>query len=239
MKTAPLQCVIFDLDGTLIDSENIYHHSWVNALESEGLNIPTDLESIFRGQSAQEKLELIQKNHSHKINLNRLMDSVIYHTELIIEKNNWPLKSGTLELLQWLNSKNIPMGVATNSLSKTAKDKLEKSGIKSFFLEVVGVDCVLKGKPSPEIFNHTINLMSSIVGNNLRSAGTFIVEDSKIGIQAAKQVSGIQTILIPDDPDLKVEVEPDYQFADLTELLHFFSNLANPRNDSYSSLKAI
>lgn len=146
-----INAVIFDLDGTLVDSMWMWETIDIEYLARFGLEIPSDLQECVEGMSFSETAAYFKKRFD-------LPDSI----EQI--KSDWnkmawdkylhevPLKEGVRELLDYLKEKNIPMGIATSNSRELVDLVIEKHNIKEYFKSIRTSCEVDKGKPSPDIY---------------------------------------------------------------------------------------
>jgi beta-phosphoglucomutase-like phosphatase (HAD superfamily) len=116
------------------------------------------------------------------------------------------VKTGALELLDYLNECDIPFALATNSRSENAKECLKFADLLGVFKFQSTRDDVALGKPAPDVFLHAADLLQTPIGE------CWILEDSLTGIVAAKQ-AGAFSLYIPS-------INPaDSEAADLCDLL--------------------
>jgi len=188
--------VIFDLDGTLTDTEKYYKIAWPEALRYFGYDpdpdISLELRSLGRPFAPLKFKEWFGDGFDY--------DAVReYRKKLVaamIEKDGIPLKPGAKEILEWLKQEGIITALATaNDLKRTA-GYLEKIGLSGYFDRIICADMVKLGKPAPDIYAHAVQKLG------LSPDRCFAVEDSPNGVKSA-YAAGCKVIMVPDltEPD--------------------------------------
>lgn len=178
--------IIFDMDGTLIDS---------------GLAISNAINYVRNhyGLEAQEKNKMLQAMNDPNINSAQYFYNVPEfnekHSQLFKEYydehcvKEMALYEGIYYLLQKLKTSNIKMSVATNASSYYAKKMLQHVKIKQFFSLIVGADMVNKAKPSSDMIIYTLEKLGTHRKN------TILIGDSQKDIMAADE-AGINSFLV-------------------------------------------
>jgi phosphoglycolate phosphatase len=206
--------VIFDLDGTLIDSSQDLALAVNVALESIGMK-PWPVQEIKQmiGNGARE---LVRKALGYKEELFRPAFKVFsehYSKNLLTHTKLYP---GALEVLKKLKSKK--MAVLSNKRQTFCDPIIEGLKIKSFFQWVYGGDRLPEKKPSPVPIEHILNEA------HVKPAQGLILGDSSIDIEAGK-LAKIKTIGFYNGFCSKEEVKdanPDLLVSHFEELLSFF-----------------
>lgn len=210
--------VIFDLDGTLVDTETISFNTWKDVGKRYGLEVPDELIYSFIGRNSEaiknrwikEMGDIVPFDELYKIK-----------KEIANEEynRNAKLKDGVIEFLKVLDELGIKKAVATSSSKDRAERLLGLTGIFDRFDLMITGDMVLRSKPNPEIFLKTMEEM------DVNPLETIVIEDSKNGIKAAKR-SGAITVLIPDilKPDEEMIEKSDFIFENMMQLKDFITN---------------
>jgi len=190
-KTPPeFEAVIFDMDGTLIDTERIGEASWVHAGDDLGMEVPEELKRRMIGRRLPDIRALVQ-SYFPETDVEPLLDRANFHYHRLVTEAPPPVKPGALELLERLRALEMPMALATSSRHEQAEDKLTRTGLRSFFSVLVAGDDVRRGKPDPEIFHRA----AEELGVSIEACAVF--EDSGPGIEAANR-SGAVAVLVPE-----------------------------------------
>ena len=188
--------VIFDLDGTLTDTEKYYKIAWPEALRYFGYDPDPDISLELRSLGRPIALLKFKEWFGDGFDYDAVRE---YRKKLVaamIEKDGIPLKPGAKEILEWLKQEGIITAIATaNDLKRTA-GYLEKIGLSGYFDRIICADMVKLGKPAPDIYSHAVQKLG------LSPDRCFAVEDSPNGVKSA-YAAGCKVIMVPDltEPD--------------------------------------
>ncbi|MGB1253114.1 MAG: HAD family hydrolase [Candidatus Promineifilaceae bacterium] len=169
---------IFDLDGTLIDSESLAHVAWGRTLRHFGRVFKPEHESLMLGWQLSEALENIKRHFELDVSVETLF-GVLSEEWADLTKNGLPTMPGVGALLDSLDQRGIPWGVATNSDHAYATQHLTHVNLVSRAQAIVGCDDVPNAKPAPDVFLACAKLM------DVAPNACIAVEDSKVGHRAA------------------------------------------------------
>lgn len=183
------KAVIFDLDGTLIDNNSYHLKSWKKYLENIGRNISDEeYNENFNGRTNKDVIEYIYgANLSDEDILKYSLEKEALYRE-IYQPFIEPVK-GLITLLEILQSKNIPMAIATSGIQPNIDFMFEHLPVKKYFKVIVNSSHIKKGKPDPEIYIKTASLLGVDPKNCL------VFEDAVVGINSAK-TAGMKVIAI-------------------------------------------
>ena len=213
-----IKAVIFDMDGTMIDTESIKENGWKYAGKCLGIEIDDAILSEIRGTNKKYIRELFGIRFNN-VNFDELYQKREAFIKKNIEINGIKLKEGLMEILEFLKNNNYKIAVASSSHEKTIRKYLEKINILHYFDIILGGDMVKNGKPDPEIYLKAVELL------NVPKEQCIGVEDSINGVLAVHR-AGINAIMIPDLEKPNEEIE-SILYAELDSLLNIIDLLKN------------
>lgn len=213
------KAVIFDMDGTMFDTEYLASKAWKRAGEELNYSITEDILSQVRGRNITDAIrifsEIFGTDQVYK-NAKVLRDRYVAD---MIKQNGIPIKKGLFELLSFLREIHTKMAVATSSECERAKKCLTAAGVYDYFDAYIYGDMVTNSKPNPDIFLMAARQL------DVRAEECLVLEDSKSGIRAGKN-AGMYPILIPDltPPDKEMIEDASLICNDLMEVLEVLKN---------------
>ena len=194
-----IKLVIFDVDGTLVDSEAVYVKAALKNLEVNHYNIPMSAIMGIIGQNRVAGQKLIESTQDDSFNYDKYLQDFRKIRDELLEKEPYKLKKGALNILNYCKKHDIKMAIATS----TARDKqikvLTELGIIDYFDYMVFGDEIKNSKPDPEIY------LKVFEHYNYGKDEMIIYEDSKNGILSAHN-AGIRVVYIKDIVEVEEEV---------------------------------
>ena len=183
--------VIFDVDGTLLDTERIYMYAWNQAARQAGYELSDAVLLKTRAVSRSIAIRIFKEAMGQDFPYMDIQPERVRIAEEVIAKTNNLLKPGVAMTLGDLKQRGIPMAVASSTNREKTVAHLEHAGLIGYFDAVVGGDMIEKGKPEPDIFLKAAQMLG------LQPQYCAVVEDSPAGIPAA-YAAGMMPVLIPD-----------------------------------------
>lgn len=194
-----VKAVIFDVDGTLLDTERIYMQAWKEAAAELGYEITDELLRKTRAINVKDAARIFEEEIGNGFSYDTVRVVRVRIAEEIIQRESPILKPGVLELLNWLEENRIRLSVASSTNVKGTHAHLAESGIDHRFEVVVGGDMVTRGKPNPDIFLKAADMLG------LAPEACIVVEDSPAGVRAA-YAAGMKAVLVPDQAAITDEI---------------------------------
>ncbi len=187
--TPGFKALIFDLDGTLVDSMPAHFRAWCEALTKQGHKgiFPEDVFYAMGGRPTRDIVETL--NGEQGLDLDA--DAVAYAKKKAYLKNLDAIEliPEVAEIAQKYRGK-VPLAVASGGTREVVEKTLQKLGISDWFDEVVTATDVQNGKPAPDIFLETASRLE------VDPTSCVVYEDARPGILAARE-AGMEVIVVP------------------------------------------
>ncbi len=182
------KAVIFDFDGTLVDSESIYTKSLIAVSDKMNVLKNIDFKSIAGMQT--NDIHDILKKDGHYVPDNFFTETEKYFYKLL--ETDLIVFDGVMETLE--RFKNFDIVIASNSNINYVKKYSDIKGISKYIKDYSCFNEKLKAKPEPDLFLYAFELLEKY-NNNLKKDDVLIFEDSLAGIEAAEK-SGIKSAAV-------------------------------------------
>ncbi len=199
--------VIFDLDGSLVDSMWMWKAIDIEYLRNFGIEAPKTLQKDIGGRSFVETAVYFKETFNIPDSIEEIGNT---WNEMAIDKytHEVPLKDGASEFLALCERKGIKLGIASSNSTMLIEQVLAAHGIRDKFISIRSGTEVHKGKPEPDIY--------LIVADELgvEPSKCLVFEDLVDGIKAGKN-AGMSVVAVSDDysrhsDELKRELADDY-----------------------------
>jgi phosphoglycolate phosphatase len=211
-----IKLIIFDLDGTLINSIEDITNALNYAFEPCGVSDLTSTEVTAMVGEGPLKLiqDVLTKRHlvaDKEMLVTRFLDYYASHPT-----DKTVLYPGTREMLEAL--KDLKMAIVTNKTEELSHEILKKFGLDKYFDMVVAVDTIAERKPSPGPVIHVLSAL------NVAPKDAVIVGDSTIDIETGK-ASLVRTVAVTHGyGGTGFQEEADFVIGSLPELIDIVKN---------------
>lgn len=180
---------IFDMDGILFDTEQIYQQTWHELAAERKVELASGFLQAISGSSGARMNQVLEEYY-------HVSDGAVLAQECMGRVRqklavHVPVKEGVHEILAFFKEKGMPIAVASSSLPGQIEANLKNAGIKTYFAEIVSGTEVEHGKPAPDIFL----LAARRIGCAPQEC--FVFEDSENGVKAGF-AAGCATFMVPD-----------------------------------------
>ena len=183
--------VIFDMDGTLLDTERVAQAAFFSTCDELGVPARQDLLLRCVGAAAPLARQVIEQGYGPGLDGEAFFQAWSRNFDALNRVTPAALKEGALALLDAVAQLGLPMAIATSSGTSHALEKLQRAGLLERFRTVIGADQVQRPKPDPEVYLKA----AEYLGVDPRAC--LAVEDSEYGVRAA-HAAGMTVIQVPD-----------------------------------------
>ena len=183
--------VIFDMDGTMFDTERMWATFWEPALAALGLPYREGLAEAARGTAGVTTRNVVRQFYGPDCDAEAIVDSLHQVADEVFFSAPVPKKPGLDALLAWLKARHIPMAVASSSREAMIRHNLDVWGLTQDFTAIVSGQHVAHSKPDPEIFLLTAQKL------DVEPSRCLVLEDSYNGVRAGA-AGGFVTVMVPD-----------------------------------------
>jgi len=186
----PIDAVMFDMDGLLIDSERVVRDAMMQVALRRGRELPLAVFLRMVGMSIADSRGIAVDHFGADFD----HDGYDVEVESLVEiefAGGVDLKSGVIELLDDLETAGVPRAVVTSSSHATVERHLGSAGLLERFHTIVAAGDYARGKPNPDPY------LEAAARLGARPTACLALEDSHNGVRAA-HAAGMLTVMVPD-----------------------------------------
>lgn len=210
-----IEAVIFDLDGTLVDSMWIWRQIDIEYLAKFGITLPERLQNEIEGKSFHETAVYFKERFAIPDSLERIKED---WNAMAWDKYRYevPLKKGVRAFLDQCRKRGIRLGIATSNSRELLDQIVAVHGLQDYFDCMMTGSEIKKGKPAPDIY------LAVAKGLETDPANCLVFEDIVPGIMAGRS-AGMKVCAVEDaySADIRIQKQElaDYYIEDYSELL--------------------
>jgi HAD superfamily hydrolase (TIGR01509 family) len=186
------RAVVFDLDGLMFNTEELYVEVGSELLRRRGFPFTEELIDRMMGRPSRVALQIMIDSHALSATVEELLAETDEIFPEILRTRLAPMP-GLVELLEVLERRAIPKGIATSSRRSFVERVLGKFGYQPRFSPILTSEDIVEGKPHPEIYLKASERLGIAPGEML------VLEDSQNGCRAAIAAGAI-AIAVPGTP---------------------------------------
>lgn len=207
-----IQALIFDFDGTIVDSEGPDYESWEEIFKAHGTSLSLDqwMDCVGGGPDDFDPYAILAAQTGRAIRRSSVRS--IRRARFLELVKEQPIMSGVVQWLDDADRAGLKLAVASSSDSAWVNGHLESRGLRDRFICVHTRDDVKRVKPDPALYRISVEALG------LQPHEAVALEDSRNGILAAKN-AGLHCIAIPNAITQKSDFsEADIRLNSLEEL---------------------
>ena len=211
-----IKAVLFDHDGTLVDSEPVHSALWQQVLEQYGV-VLTDEQ--YRNHYAGVPTVANAKDIVERFSLNESADVLVAKknaaTQAYLKVRAFPLMRGVKEVASSLSRHGLKLAIVTGASKETAQATLDRHSLSGMFSMIVSSDEVAQSKPAPDCYLLALKQLE------VHASECVAIEDTEHGMRAAVG-AGISCIALPTAMSRNHDFTPAVAvLSDLGEALEY------------------
>jgi HAD superfamily hydrolase (TIGR01509 family) len=184
-----IEAVVFDLDGVLLDTEELWDEARRQLAEERGARWPDDAQRAMMGMSSPEWSRYMHEVIGLPEPPEQISAEVVRRLEALY-RERLPLVPGALAAVRRIGA-NWPLGIASSSNRPLIELFLELTGTRDLFRATVSSEEVEQGKPAPDVYLEVAGRLGA------DPTGCAAIEDSENGIRSAS-AAGLRVVAIPN-----------------------------------------
>lgn len=193
-----MNTILFDMDGTLFDTEKHYQWAWRKAIADAGYELDASEVLKLRSLGAPYNVAQFQEWFGEEVDYRAIRQERVDLMKDMLA-HEIPLKPQVPQTLEKLRQMGYSMAVVTATAQEQAVSNLKLAGLLPFFDHVISASMVKRGKPAPDVYLYACEILG------VQPENCYAVEDSPNGVMSA-HAAGCRTIMIPDlsQPDAEL-----------------------------------
>ena len=185
------QAIIFDMDGTLVDSEPVWHEVEVELIESCGYTYLDEIRDVSIGMRVDEFAAILQRHYPKLGNSPAAIEAAITKGMLNLPSGRIKAMPGADELVRYAAERGIPRAIASSSSQAIIEHFVGLMRWEELIPQRYSAETMARGKPAPDIYLHAAEQLGCAPETCLA------LEDSRFGTMAAL-AAGMTCYTVPD-----------------------------------------
>lgn len=191
--------IIFDHDGTLVDSEGIHCDCWNKVLAKHNQTLHfDDYCTRYNGLPTRETAQQLKSHYKLAGTSDELYNQKIAHLNHYLEDQPFPLLSDVIDTLNFLQNCDIPMAIASGANRHEVENSVNRHQLTHYFKAVCTKNDVANSKPSPDVYLHAAKML------DVDPKFCLAIEDSDTGYESAVR-AGMHCLRLTASPQLPHE----------------------------------
>lgn len=194
------KAVLFDLDGTILDTEKYYRVLWPKALKKYGYELTDEMALSLRSLGRPFAPRQFKDWFGEDFDYDKVRG---YRKEIfkeMVEEYGIQKKPGVAEILAFLKENGVTTAICTATDLERTNTYLEAVGLTGAFDKLISATMVEKGKPAPDVYLFAVEKLG------YKPSECIAVEDAPNGIKSA-YAAGLKVIMVPDQTEPNEELQ--------------------------------
>jgi HAD superfamily hydrolase (TIGR01509 family) len=191
IDSSKYKAFLFDMDGTLINSEPLHFQSVANTLSDYGKEYLTfeGHKKTYTGTGLQNTFTKESEKHGLNVPVETMKEKFHEHLENLVREGGMPAMEGAIDFLRQAKNKGLKTAIVSGSTERLISYSLEESKIPNLFDAIVGIDKYGTPKPDPACYK----MAAEILG--IKPEECLVFEDAQTGIEAALD-AGMEVVVV-------------------------------------------
>lgn len=187
-----IRAILYDHDGTLVDSETKHFQLWADVLSPLGVELSVEIYKQFHaGLPTPTNAQDIKVRYGLPHTVAELNDMKEQRTHEFLSNEKFPLMPGVAESIDFFRNRKLQLAVVTGAGKQGVTTSIGRHGLQEAFDEIVSADDVEKSKPAPDSYLLALKKL------DIEAHECIAIEDTSHGAQAA-QAAGIECVVVPN-----------------------------------------
>lgn len=188
-----LKAILFDHDGTLVDSEGVHYRMWLEVLRPYGVSLSSEqYMQIYSGMPTRDNARDLVERFQLNAVVDELVAKKLEIAHAYLEDNAFPLMAGAQDILDYFQQQpNIQQAIVTGAGAEIVNATIRSHQLAAYFATTVSCDDVAQSKPAPDCYLLALERLG------LQAEECIAIEDTEHGVAAAVG-AGVSCLAIPN-----------------------------------------